>query len=234
LPRPTRPLADYAGSYQLRSPSIEFTRFHSDVYKGIQVQARAEGLWLAFPDRPGRLLIPSGRDQFRHRLQSGSAVQFIRDAAGRRAVIVGQAYYEEERAWWAWARKAALELSLLLMMSTICVPVLLALGGSRAEAQLLIRPFLAGLCLLAMSMAFDRARGQGQLGELTGSTLLVWGLSWIFAWVSYSGFSAILRSEHERVHAALRTYAWLAAGAAVWIALHLSRYGLIGIRTWRW
>jgi hypothetical protein len=32
----------------------------------------------------------------------------------------------------------------------------------------------------------------------------------------------------------IRIHALLTAAAAAWIALHLSRYGLIGIRTWQW
>jgi CubicO group peptidase (beta-lactamase class C family) len=234
VPAPTRPLADYAGTYRLGSPNIEFIRFHTDVYQGIGVAARAGRLWVDFPDRPPMVLVPSGPDQFRQGHQSGGSVQFVHSAGGRRAAIIGQSYYEQEAGWWAWARKAALELSLLLIMSTVCVPVLLAMRGTRTENLLLLRPFLAALCLLATSTAFDHARHQGELGEMTLNTVLVWLFSWAFALMAYSGFSAAIRPPREPVHTAIRAYACLALAAAVWVALHLSRYGLIGVRTWRW
>jgi CubicO group peptidase (beta-lactamase class C family) len=234
VPEPTRPLRDYAGSYQLGSPNIEFIRFHTDVYQGISIAARGGRLRVDFPDRPPMVLVPSGPDQFRQGHHSGSSVQFIRTAAGRRAAIIGQSYYEEEAAWWAWARRAALELSLLLIMSTVCVPLLLVLRARRAENLLLLRPFLTALCLLATSTAFDLARGQGQLGEMTVNTVMVWVSSWAFAFMAYSGFSAALRPARQQVHGAVRAYVFMASAAAVWVALHLSRYGLIGVRTWRW
>jgi len=60
-----------------------------------------------------------------------------------------------------------------------------------------------------------------------------WLLSWGFGLCSYSAL-ARARDAGREVAGFLRVYAVVVSAAAVWITLHLSRYGLIGLRTWRW
>jgi CubicO group peptidase (beta-lactamase class C family) len=239
--RPTRPqpvpLADlgrFTGRFRLAAPEVEFLRFQTDVYGGIELVARDGTLFLT-EERKDRVtpLVATGPDTFRLPREIDSSIQFIRDGAGRRAVILGQTYFEEENAWWAWARKWALELAVLLMVSTGWIPMFLFLRRRSLETALLLRPFLAAACLLGMSTAFDHARESGDLGLRTVTTLTVWVLSWAFALFSYSSMSRASQAGQE-VAWFLRAYAVAVSGAAVWIALHLSRYGLIGLRTWRW
>jgi hypothetical protein len=109
----------------------------------------------------------------------------------------------------------------------------LFLRRERAEAQVLLPPLLAALCLLGTSIAFHHARDSGLLGSRTGATVTVWLLSWAFGLASYRALSRAPAAPPE-VPRLLRVYAFLASAACVWVTLHLSRYGLIGLRTWRW
>lgn len=233
-PVPAPDLARWAGKYQLHAPEVEFLRFHTDVYHGVSLVERDGTLVLTNLKR-GRTtpLVATGPDTFRFPREIDSSVQFIRTAEGRRAVIVGQTYYEEERAWWAWARRWLLEVALLLLMSTGWIPMFVLLRRNLDETMVLLRPFLAALCLLGMSTAFDQAKEAGELGLRTGATVTVWLLSWAFGLCAYSALTNAPRASKE-VPWFLRYYALAVAAAAVWITLHLSRYGLIGLRTWRW
>jgi CubicO group peptidase (beta-lactamase class C family) len=233
---PQRPevLAGYAGRYQLASPNIEFTRFHTDVYRGIEVTARGDQLWLTLPEKSPVPLVASGPGFFRFFRQSDSSIVFTRDAAGKRVVVIGQQYYEEESAWWAAARKWLMEGALTLLMSTLFIPIIIAARGVRSESALLLRPLLAALCLFGMSVAFGQAREHGLLGARSLVTVAFWLLSWAFGLMSYSALAHAARATRSEAHAAVRAYALLASLAAVWITMHLSRYGVIGLRTWRW
>jgi hypothetical protein len=233
-PQPAPVLARWAGHYRMAAPEIEFTRFRSDVYDDIEVAAHDGTLYLTQLKRDRtRQLVATGPDTFRYPRESDSSVQFIRDAGGNRAVIVGQKYYEEESAWWAWARRWALELALTLLMSTGWIPIFLVLRREPAEARLLLRPLLAALCLWGLSAAFGQALENGDLGVRTGATVTVWLLSWAFGLCSYWAFAGAREAGRE-VASAVRVYALAVSAAAVWITLHMSRYGLIGLRTWRW
>jgi CubicO group peptidase (beta-lactamase class C family) len=234
VPQPRAALRAHEGHYQLRSPNVEFQRFHSDVYLGIRIAERDARLWISWPERAPVPLLPTGPAEFRLAGQSDSSVIFTRTSEGRRAAIIGQHYYEEESALWAFARKGAMELALLLLMSTIFVPVLVAARGDRAEAALLWRPFLAALCLWGASSAFGHARRHALLGLCTFSTGLVWILSWGFGLVSYGALAYAARAPRAEGHLAVRIYSVLVSAAAVWVTLHLSVYGLMGLRTWRW
>ncbi len=86
-----------------------------------------------------------------------------------------------------------------------------------------------------MATAFERALETGGLGGVNLSTLAVWLASWVFALAAHTGFRRALRGARDReVAAGLRAYALVLSAAALWIALHLARYGLVGLRTWRW
>jgi CubicO group peptidase (beta-lactamase class C family) len=231
---PAPELSRFAGHYQLAAPEVEFLRFHTDVYEGVDLTVREGQLFLTDlkHDKTTRL-VATGPDTFRFPREVGGSVQFIRDGQGRRAVIVGQTYYEEESAWWAGARRWLLELALLLMMSTGWIPIFVLLRRQYEEAMVLLRPFLAALSLWGMATAFDHAKESGDLGIRTGATICVWVLSWAFGLWSYSAVTNARRAGTE-VAGFLRNYAFVVGLAAVWITLHLSRYGLIGLRTWRW
>jgi CubicO group peptidase (beta-lactamase class C family) len=233
-PGPVPDLARYTGNFRLGAPEVEFLRFKTDVYYGIELAARDGTLFLTENrrDRTTRL-VATGPDTFRFPGETDSSVQFIRTPAGRRAVILGQTYFEEESAWWSGARRWLLEAALLLLMSTGWIPIFVLLRRQLAEGMVLFKPFLAALCLLGVSTAFDQAKDDGTLGSRTGATVAVWLLSWAFGFFSYSAL-ATARQAGKEVAWALRAYATVVAGAAVWITLHLSRYDLIGLRTWRW
>ena len=63
--------------------------------------------------------------------------------------------------------------------------------------------------------------------------MAVWLLSWGFALGSTWAFNGA-RAAWPGTPRVLRAYAVATAAAAVWLTLHLARYGLIGLRTWRW
>jgi hypothetical protein len=112
--------------------------------------------------------------------------------------------------------------------------VLVIVRRSRGEAALLVRPFLAAFCLHAMSTNFHEARQAGLLGARTGFTLVVWVSSWAFAALAHAAVSRAASEDRTSVPAALRAYAFAVSAAALWLAIHMWRYGLIGLRTWRW
>jgi hypothetical protein len=233
-PQPPANLAAWAGHYQLAAPEVEFLRFHTDVYAGVDLAVTEGALWLINP-RKSRIiqLVPTGPDTFRHPREIGSSIQLTRDGAGRQVVVVGQTYYEKESAGWAAARRWALELSLLLLLSTGWIPIFFLLRREREEVAVLVRPLLAALCLLGMVVAFSHARETGDLGVCNATTIGVWVLSWAFGLLSYSALGNMRHASPE-VPRPLRLYAFAVSAAAVWVAMHLSRYGLIGLRTWRW
>jgi hypothetical protein len=217
------------------APEIEFTRFLTDVYGGVSVELRGETLCLIQPERAWPVpLVPTGANGFRYPHQSGASIQFLRTDRGRRAVVIGQHYYEEQSAFWAGARKTALDLAVFILMSNFWVPLFLLWRRDLEETLVLLRPLLAALCLWGTSLAFTHAREEGVLGVVAPSTIAVWVLSWSFGLLSFSTLSRARVLAQARVHVFLRLQAIVTATAATWIALHLSRYGLIGLRTWRW
>ena len=127
----------------------------------------------------------------------------------------------------------ALELAITLLFSTVWIPFFFLLRRDREEVRLLIRPLLAAVCLGAMVWSFGRAHEDALLGACTGLTLAVWLFSLGFGLASYAAFghACVTISPVPR---ALRRYAFAVSLAAVWVTVHLSRYGLIGLRTWRW
>ncbi|HXU82218.1 MAG TPA: serine hydrolase domain-containing protein, partial [Polyangia bacterium] len=231
---PRSALLRWVGHYRLAAPEVEFLRYVTDLYAEIEVEEQDGVLFMTDLRRhKTRPLVATGPDTFRGPRESESSVQFIRDGRGRRAVIVGQTYFQEEAAWWAALKRWAMELALLLVMSTGWIPIFLALRRRLDEALVLVRPLLAALCLWGMSVAFEHAMKSGDLGSVTGTTVTVWLLSWAFALCSYSALTAAREAGREVVRS-LRVYAFAVSAAAVWITLYLSRYGLIGLRTWRW
>jgi CubicO group peptidase (beta-lactamase class C family) len=234
VPQPPAVLARHAGSFRMAAPEVEFTRFASDVYGGISLQERDGVLWLNAPRRGSVPLIPTGPDTFRFKGQSAASIQFVRAAHGQRAVFVGREYYEEESSFWAWARKWAMELAMLVLISNGWVPFYFLWRRDLEEILVLARPLLAALALWGTQLAFDRARELGQLGTCSPSTIAVCVLSWAFGLLSYSTLARARLYAGARVPIFLRVHAIATAAAATWVALHLSRYGLIGLRTWRW
>ena len=232
-PAPTQPLESYAGTYRLASPGVEFLRFRSDVYDGVRVTVRDGQLWLEGRRRWGRL-VPTGPDRFRFPRDNDTSVMFGRSAEGHPFVTMKGGYFERESAWWAVTRRMGLELALVLMFSSAFGPALLAACRDREQVGLVLRPMCSGLCLLGMSWAFNQAREGGLLGLATPLTVVVWVLSWGFAITAHHGFVRALPGLRFPLPLGIRIHALLTAAAATWIALHLSRYGLIGIRTWQW
>jgi hypothetical protein len=235
LPLPPAQLERWAGHYQMRAPEVEFLRVQTDVYHGIDLGVRDGTLWLSNPRRSwSSPLVPTGVDSFRLPRESGSSVQFT-EVAGRRAVIVGQTYYEEESRWVAGGRKLALELSITLLLSTVWIPFYLLWRWRRdpEEARVLVRPVVAAACLYGLVTAFDRAHEDAILGACTPLTLAIWLLSLAFGLCSYAAFghACVMPAAVPR---GLRRYVFAVSVAAVWVTLHLSRYGVIGLRTWRW
>jgi CubicO group peptidase (beta-lactamase class C family) len=231
---PASALASWVGHYKLGAPEVEFRRFHSDVYDGVDLSVEDGVLWLSEPEQRARTaLVPTGPDTFRFRRQSGSSIQVLRNDQGRRVLMLARGYYEEESALLAWARRSLLDLALLILVSTGWLPLFLLLRRDLDETLVLLRPLLAALCLWGMTIAFNHARQEELLGVRNGATIAVWLLSWAFGACSYWAFNG-LRHASPAVPRLLRGYAAVVASAAVVITLHLSRYGLIGLRTWRW
>lgn len=230
---PREALLPWAGHYRLAGPEIEFLRYRTDLYFYIDVDEQNGTLFVTEPERMSKPLVPTGVDRFRFPRDSDSSVQFIYDARGRRAVVMGQKYFEEESAWWAGARRWLMEAALLLMISTGWIPFFLLMRRQLDETLVLLRPLLAALCLWGMSQAFEHAHEREELGSRTAATVAVWLLSWAFGLCAYSSLRAARQAGRE-VAGFLRVYATAVAAAAIWITLYLSRYGLIGLRTWRW
>lgn len=236
-PRTALPRADLArwvGHYQMRGPSVEFMRFRTDVYAGLEVSER-DGVLRLTDWRKGKTrdLVATGPDRFRHRNDCESSVQFTRTDDGRRALIVGQNYFEEESATWARLRRGSLEGALLLLMTTAWVPLFLLLRRRREEVRVLVWPLVAGLCLAGTAAAFRSAQRDGTLGLFTPTTFAVWALSWAFALAAGAALGNAVTRVRE-VPRLLRTYGFVVALAAIWITVHLARYGLVGLATWRW
>ena len=235
-PAPVVPVADldrYVGHYRLASPTIEFLRFKTDVYGGVTIRRHGQHLVV----RGGRWaarLIPTGVDRFRFPRDIDTSIVFGRTPPGRQVVVIGDTYFEQESGAWAAARKWALEISIFLLLATAVAPIVFVSCPDPRQRALVVRPFAAALCLLGMSYSFDHAHDAGILGERGVATVAVWLLSWGFAAWAHGGFARALRSFRSDVSPALRAYALVTSAAAVWIALHLSRYGLIGLRTWLW
>ena len=177
---------------------------------------------------------PTGPDRFRFPRDNDTSVVFGRSAEGRQSLLMKGGYFEQESAWWAMARKAAMELALVLLFSSALGPALLVACRDRQQVSLVLRPMISGLCLLGTSWAFDRAMHNGLLGLATPLTTMVWVLSWGFGITAHHGFVRALPGMRAALPLGIRVHALLTAAAATWIALHLSRYGLIGIRTWLW
>jgi CubicO group peptidase (beta-lactamase class C family) len=235
LPAPLPGLDRYAGYYRLVSPEVEFLRFQSDVYEGITVAVEGPHIFLVAPDGERVPLVATGQDLFRFPGDSDSSIRFARSAEGERLLVVHNTTFQQENALWAAARRWALELALGLLSSAGLVPFILFLSRERARAALLVRPFVAAACLLAMATAFEHAHDANLLGVPSLPTLIVWICSWVFALAAHTGFHRTIRRLRDpETSLFIRGYALLLSGAAVWVALHLSRYGLIGLRTWRW
>jgi CubicO group peptidase (beta-lactamase class C family) len=242
---PEAALAQYLGYYRLASPGLEFMRFHSDLYGGVTVRARDGGLVLQGTDGRERRVVASGPDRFRFPRQSGSSIQFLRGPDGRRALVVQQGYFEEASAAWAAARRSVIELALWLLSTTALAPLvliaLLGIGGlsrplDRAQAGLLLRPLLAALCLWGTTESFAAARHDGTLGACNRATVLVWLLSWGFAFAARGSLLAAIRAfrQPQPGQGLVRGYALATGAAATLIALYMAHYGLVGLRTWRW
>jgi hypothetical protein len=231
LPAPER----YTGRYRLAAPDVEFLRFQTDVYAGATVTYERDLLVLDLPKWGRFPLVATGSDTFRHPRDSETSIRFSHSAEGRRVLRLRNITFEQESAAWAAARRWTLELALLLMFVSPLVPLFFLLSRQRAEAAMLLRPAVAAACLLTMATAFDRAHDDGRLGVLCLPTLTVWAASWLFALAAHTGFRrAIGGLRRAEGSMAARACALVFSAAAVWIALHLSRYGLIGLRTWRW
>jgi CubicO group peptidase (beta-lactamase class C family) len=238
-PEPLADFARYTGAYRLAAPDVEFLRFHTDVFNGIRVWEQDGRLLVGGRESKTRQLIATGPDGFRLPRDCETSIQFGRSAEGRRIFVMGNTVYEEERAWWASARRAAFELATVLLFGwplvSVVVLVGVLLGRHPAHAGLLVRPLIAAAALAVMATAFQEARKAGMLGEANATTLTVWIASWTFGLAAHTGFHRTLRRMRDpAIPPALRAYALVLATAALWLALHLGRYGLIGLRTWRW
>ena len=236
-PRPPVALVDpaqYVGTYRLVSPGVEFLRFRTDVYEGISVSEENGRLFLDRRGRPRRALLPTGPDLFRFPRDADSSVRFFRTAEGRAALTVSRGTFERESATWAALRRGALEIAIFLLFCTLAAPAVAAGVRQRAATAMVLLPFAAALCLFAMSRAFATAHEAGLLGVASGPTVLVWILSWAFALLACAALKPALTGLFRPGGGVLKTYALATAFGVVWIALHLSRYGLIGLRTWMW
>jgi CubicO group peptidase (beta-lactamase class C family) len=243
---PIEALDQYVGYYRLASPGIELLRFRTDLYGGLTVRRLGNGLVFDLPGGVSMRAVASGPDRFRYTRQSESSIQFLRGEGGRRAVVIQQDYYEQASAAWASLRRGAIELSLMLLASTALVPLLLlalAVGPrpgayEAGQAGLLLRPLLAALCLWGTATSFEFALDHGTVGTRNGATVLVWLLSWGFAIAAHSSLqravTSCIRGRRAGANPWLLTYALTTSAACCLLALYLSHYGLIGLRTWRW
>jgi hypothetical protein len=219
----------------LVSPEIEFLRFESDVYAGVVVSEIRGQLHI---QRRGRQPVPiffNGDNRFRFARDSGSSIEFSRAPDGRQVVVFRGGTFEKESATWSMARRWLLEIAVLLLLVSVTVPIGLLLANERSAAKLCGWQAVSALALLGMSYAFNVARAAGALGGRNLATTTVWLLSWTFVATAYAGFQRAVGDITSRAAPRIvRIYALVTALAAVWIALHLARYGLIGLKTWRW
>jgi CubicO group peptidase (beta-lactamase class C family) len=234
VPLPAEGLERYVGHYRLASPEVEFLRFHSDVYAGLEIQLGRGALEARFPGGRSAPLIWTGNHRFRFPRDNASSVEFSSGPDGRQELVIQGGTFERESALWATARRWLLESAMLVLAIAAIVPLLMLLAGERQLARLGIWQAVAAFTLFALPFAFNTARNAGVLGERNGATMAVWLLSWIFAIGTYAGFHRAIRSLASPVPRIVRIQAVVSALAAVWIALHLSRYGIIGLKTWRW
>jgi CubicO group peptidase (beta-lactamase class C family) len=240
-PRPTLPpppaggFSRYAGHYRLVSPEIEFLRFKTDVYDAIDVSVVDGQVQL---NRKGRGAVPivwAGAERFRFPRDNASSIEFSRGPEGRPTMVLRGGTYEQESAGWATARRWLLEIALVLLALSIVVPPAMLLAGDREAAKLGAWQAAAALALWAMPYAFNLARAEGTLGLRNLTTTAVWLCSWTFAAASYASFyRAVHALGSSRIPRIVQGHALVSALAAVWITLHLSRYGLIGLKTWCW
>ena len=233
-PPPPWLLQRHVGHYRLVSPEIEFLRFHSDVYAGLDVSFARGQLQVQRRGGQAKPLIWTGDERFRFARDSASSIEFSRGPEGRPTLVMAGGTFERENAVWASARRWLLEATLLLLAIATVVALAMWLAGERAAARLSAWQALAAVALFAMPHFFNVARRGGALGERNLTTMTVWLLSWAFAGATYAGFHRAVRELTGQAPRIVRIQAFVSALAAVWVALYLSRYGLIGLKTWRW
>ena len=219
--------------YRHASPGVEFLRFRTDVYGGVRVVARNGQLWVEGGRRGGRL-VPTGPDRFRFPRDNDTSVVFGRSAEGqpvaadeRWLLRAGERLVGDGPEGGDGTGPAAAVQQRLRSGHAGGLPG--SAAGQPGPAPDDQRSVSAGNVLGVRPGLHD-----GLLGLATPLTILVWVLSWGFGISAHHGFVRALPGLRSALPLGIRIHALLTAAAATWIALHLSRYGLIGIRTWLW
>lgn len=245
-------LAAYTGAFRQGTSSWQVTAGLEGMMDVQRVRAQGGTLIVAplLGDLP-RVLLPAGGDRFRGEGEAEPSAVFLRDARGRVAALrtwdadnVRAGNYERVSPLVAYGSPVVFALSLLLMASGLAVALFRGaaalLGRPAPEGERLVRwlPIAAVLSLVAalvVLVAGVAGRDAVEvLGRATFASVGFWALAWAFALLSLAAVLVTGRALARRpdIRRAVRIHSFLVALACTTLALYLTSWGIIGLRTW--
>jgi CubicO group peptidase (beta-lactamase class C family) len=246
LPKPALPpaastgpeLSLYAGWYEYVSPRDEWQRFVSRLYVMAHVRASEGGLavWSFFGPGCGEYVAVTPT-LFRRPKDPVATLALVPLGAEARMIQTDKLTWRAIPTWMAWTQIATMALTLVLMLSVpllalVWVPRKLAgrLKGVKHLGARILHLGAVGAVVVAVALF---VRGEdADLGLRTPLSMGLTACTVLFALCSFGSLAAIARAPRREVHPVAYVHTWLTSAVLSVMAVYLTYWGFIGIRTW--
>jgi CubicO group peptidase (beta-lactamase class C family) len=227
---PLDELRAWEGFYHLANPRMQLLAFFERTFlPDVHLWVEDGRLYFGFPGVVARVeLVPLGNGRFRFPGEMGSHLMLARDADGRRVMVGGGLYVVEEPAWRAMAWYWGARLIVILLLTTLLLP----LGGRSSPGW--GWPFLAAVSFFATPVVFIAGLQAHALGEVDAYAVGVCALTWIFAFTSLATAVQALRWSRRPIPRLTRAHRLLLGAALSATTIFLAMNGIVGVRLWAW
>jgi hypothetical protein len=239
----------YAGYYQGISPRMQLFYPFERVLNIKKLVFTADGLSVTTRDLRRQQWVPMTQRLFRRQDQSAATLALLTDADGETLIqsdtVADNAMpfgtYKKVPGFWVWGQRAAIGLTLLLMLSAPLFALvwgLRKLSGKLPDAGPLsvrLMPLLSTLLLIGFVGLFvfsKKKDGLYLLGECSLLTVSIMLLSIAFPLAAAASLYIVYRERSTAMNRMAYWHSALIASAMVAVALYMGYWRMIGLRLW--
>jgi CubicO group peptidase (beta-lactamase class C family) len=239
-PVPAEMVRKYAGWYEPISPRTEISRGILRITGLTKLSPAKDGLSLGGLNGHKRNYVAVTDRTFRRPEEVAPTLALIADHSEGTLIDAYWQTFRRVPAWLPWVEAAVIAAAVLLMLSSVAFALVWVprkiLGHMRSVECLSVRtmPVLAALAmgcaqlLIALSMGDAIAR----LGRITPWSLGFFGSTLTFAVFALLGLVFALRCRNRQIRRWVWWHAFTASIVFTVVAVYLSYWGIIGLRTW--
>lgn len=232
---PAATLDRYAGYYHPASPRNQLLWPIESLFAGQTIARDGSVLTARGVFGPATRLIPVTETLVRRERETVASLVFVEDDAGQLVLTGGSTYAVRQPRWRVEVVRVPVLASIAVVLSVPVVALAWLVHARRAAPRgfwVLKAAMLASSAALLTPVLVMRATPMTLWGTQTPATQLLYVASVALPALGVLAAGLAWNARRDRASAALTTYAWIVAMAAIIVSVYLGSYGLLGLRTW--